>query len=66
MIGWMSTAGRLLLAALMGDSMIYGAKGFLNLFLKMDDNIVSAVIVSSPIVAKGTYGWGCFRVSVIS
>jgi hypothetical protein len=45
---------------------IYGAKGLLNFFLDMAANVVSAVIVSSPILAKGTSGWGCFRASVIS
>jgi hypothetical protein len=58
MIGWMSTAECLFSAALIGDSMITGAKGFLNLFLNMADNVVSAVIFSSPIVEKGTSGWG--------
>jgi hypothetical protein len=35
MIGWMGTAGRFFSAALIGESMITGAKGFLKLFLKM-------------------------------
>ena len=29
-------------------------------------NVVSTVIVSSTIVARGTYGWGYFKASVIS
>jgi hypothetical protein len=65
MVGWMCTTGCLFSAALIGDYMITGTKGFLNLFLNMDDNVVSSVIVSSPIVEKGTSGWGCFRASVI-
>jgi hypothetical protein len=53
-------------AALIGEFMITGAKGFLNLFLNLEANVVSAVIVSSPVVEKGTYGWGCFRASIVS
>jgi hypothetical protein len=42
---WMSTAGRLFYAALIGESMITGDEGFLYLFLKMAANVVSAMIV---------------------
>jgi hypothetical protein len=66
MTGWMRTAGRLFSAALIGESMITGAEGLLYLFLKMADNSVSAVIVSSPIVEKVKSVWGCFRASVMS
>jgi hypothetical protein len=58
MTGWMSTAGRLFSATLIGDSMISGAKDFLNLFLNMASNVVIVVIVSNPIVANGKSGWG--------
>jgi hypothetical protein len=53
-------------AALIGESMITGAEGFLYLFLNMDANVVSDVIVSSPIVEKVTSGWGSFRASFMS
>jgi hypothetical protein len=66
MIGWVSTSGRLFSASLIGDSMISGAKGFLYLFFNMAAYVVSPVIVSAPIVANGTSGWGCFRESVVS
>jgi hypothetical protein len=61
MIGWMSTAGRLFSAALIGDYMITGDKGVLNLFLNMADNVVSAVIVSSRIVEKGRLDGGALE-----
>jgi hypothetical protein len=48
----MSTAGRLFSVALIGDSMISGDKGFLNLFLNMADIAVITMIVSLQIVAK--------------
>jgi hypothetical protein len=56
MICWISTAGRLFYAALIGESMITVDKGFLNLFFNMAANVVSAIIVPSPIVEKGMYG----------
>jgi hypothetical protein len=37
-----------------------------NLFLNMVANVVKAMMVSSPIVSKGTLGCGCFRASVMS
>jgi hypothetical protein len=64
--GWIRTAGRLFSLALIGESMSSGAGGLLYLFLKMAATVVSDVIVSSPIVEKGTSGWGCLRASVIS
>jgi hypothetical protein len=39
---------------------------FLNFLVKISDNFSSAVIMSSPMVAKGTSGGGCFKASVIS
>jgi hypothetical protein len=58
MTGWMSTVGRLFYVALIGESMINGAEGFLYLFLKMADNVVSAVIVSSPIFLESNIWMG--------
>jgi hypothetical protein len=66
MICWISTAGRLFYAVFIEEYIITGAKGFFNLFLKMTANVVSVVIVSYPIVEKGTPGWGCFKASVVS
>jgi hypothetical protein len=64
--GWMSADGRLCSAALIGDSVISGAKGFFNLFFNMAANISSAVIFSSPILTKGASGCECFRASFVS
>ena len=43
-----------------------GADPFLNFLVKMADKVARAEIVSSPMVAKGTSGCGCFRASVMS
>jgi hypothetical protein len=64
--GWISTAGRLFYVALIGESMSCGAGGLLYLFLKMAANVLSAVIVASPTVFKGTSGWGYLRESVMA
>jgi hypothetical protein len=34
---------------------------FLNFLVNMSANVASADIVSSPMLAKGISGWGCFK-----
>jgi hypothetical protein len=42
------------------------ASVFLNFLVKISAKVARADIVSSPMVAKGTSGWGCFKASVMS
>ena len=60
------TSGSLVFAFLLGARGTTGATVFLNFLVKMSANVASADIVSSPMVAKGTSGCGCFRASVMS
>jgi hypothetical protein len=50
----------------MGTSGISGASAFLNFLVKFSAKVAIADIVSSPMVANGTSGWGCFKASVMS
>jgi hypothetical protein len=50
----------------MGARGMTGAPAFLNFLVKISAKVASADIVSSPVVAKGTSGWGCLKASVMS
>jgi hypothetical protein len=56
----------LFVAALTGASEISGASAFFYFLVKMSANVASADIVSFPMVAKGTSGWGYFKALVMS
>jgi hypothetical protein len=50
----------------LGDSGTLFASGIVNFLVKISDKVVNADIVSSPMVAKGMSGLGCFKASGMS
>jgi hypothetical protein len=66
MTGCSSGRYRVLDTVFLGAGGTFFASGFVNFLVKISDKVANSVIVSSPMVAKGTSGLGCFKASVMS
>jgi hypothetical protein len=65
-VGCVCDCGCLLAVDLMGAGGMTCASAFLNFLVKISAQVASADIVSSPMVAKGISGYGCFKAYVVS